>query len=42
MVLGKRWILLIGNGAKVWPIEKGRKCPENMDVNDNTNRDEDH
>ena len=28
MVLGKRWLFLIGNGAKIRPLEKGRKSPE--------------
>ena len=28
MVLGKKRVLfLIGNGAEIWPIEKGRKSP---------------
>ena len=27
MVLGKRWLFLIGNGAEFWPLEKGRKSP---------------
>ena len=26
MELGKKmWLCLIGNGAKIWPLEKGRK-----------------
>ena len=27
MVLGKRWLFLIGNGAEIRPLEKGRKGP---------------
>ena len=27
MQLGKRWLLLIGNGAQIRPLEKGRKSP---------------
>ena len=27
MVLGKRWLFLIGNGAEVRPLEMGRKSP---------------
>ena len=27
MVLGKRWLFSIGNGAEIWPLEKGRKSP---------------
>ena len=28
MVLGKMWLFLIGNGAKIRPLEMGRKGPE--------------
>ena len=29
MVLGeKRWLFSIGNGAEIWPPEKGRKSSE--------------
>ena len=28
MVLGKRWLFSIGNGAEIQPLEKGRKCPD--------------
>ena len=28
MVLGKRWLFSIGNGAEIRPLEKGRKGPE--------------
>ena len=28
MVLGKRWLFSIGNGAEIRPLEKGRKCPD--------------
>ena len=24
----KRWLFSIGNGAKIRPLEKGRKCPD--------------
>ena len=27
MVLGKRWLFLIGNGAEIRPLEMGRKGP---------------
>ena len=27
MVFGKRWLFLIGNGAEIRPLEKGRKSP---------------
>ena len=27
MVLRKRWLFSIGNGAEIRPLEKGRKCP---------------
>ena len=27
MVLGKKWLFSIGNGAEIQPLEKGRKCP---------------
>ena len=27
MVLGIRWLFSIGNGAEIWPLEKGRKYP---------------
>ena len=27
----KKWLFLIGNGAKIRPLEKGRKCPEQYD-----------
>ena len=27
MVLGKKWLFLIGNGAENQPLEKGRKSP---------------
>ena len=27
MVLGKRWLFSIGNGAEIRPLEKGRKSP---------------
>ena len=22
------WLFSIGNGPEIWPLEKGRKCPE--------------
>ena len=28
MVMGKMWLFLIGNGAEIRPLEKGRKCPK--------------
>ena len=28
MVLGKKWLFLIGNGAEIRPLEMGRKGPE--------------
>ena len=28
MLLGKRWLLLIGNRAKIRPLEMGRKSPD--------------
>ena len=28
MVLGKRWLFLIGNVAEIRPLEKGRKSPD--------------
>ena len=27
MVLGKRWLFSIGNGAEIRPLEKGSKSP---------------
>ena len=27
MVLGKRWLFLIGNGDEIRPLEMGRKSP---------------
>ena len=27
MVLGKKWLFSIGNGAEIWPLEMGRKSP---------------
>ena len=27
MVLGKRWLFSIGNGAEIRPLQKGIKCP---------------
>ena len=27
MVLGKRWLFSIGNGAEIWPLEMDRKSP---------------
>ena len=27
MVLGKRWLFSIGNGAEIRPLEMGRKSP---------------
>ena len=27
MVLGKKWLFSIGNGAEIQPLEKGRKSP---------------
>ena len=27
MVLGKKWLVSIGNGAEIRPLEEGRKCP---------------
>ena len=27
MILGKRWLFSIGNGAEIWPLEMGRKPP---------------
>ena len=32
MVLGKRWLFSIGNGAEIWPLEMGRKSPETFVV----------
>ena len=32
MELGKRWLFLIGNGAEIRPLEKGRKSPEKKDL----------
>ena len=29
MVLGKRWLFFIGNGAEIRPLEMGRKGPAN-------------
>ena len=28
MVLGKRWLFSIGNGAEIPPLEMGRKSPD--------------
>ena len=28
MVLGKRWLFSIGNGAEIRPLEMGRKSPD--------------
>ena len=28
MLLGKRWLFLIGNGAEILPLEMGRKSPD--------------
>ena len=32
MVLGKRWLFLIGNGAEIRPLEMGRKGPADMQL----------
>ena len=28
MVMGKKWLFSIGNGAEIRPLEKGRNCPD--------------
>ena len=33
---GKRWLFWIGNGFEIRPLEKSRKCPENLE-NSNSN-----
>ena len=30
MVLGKKWLFLIGNGAEIRPLEMGRKSPDGV------------